>query len=212
MKIGYARVSTAEQSLDLQTDALNKAGCVLIFKEHITGKNTERPELQKMLGQLRPGDEVTVWKLDRLGRSIKDLINLVSSFNDKKVDFISLNEQINTATPTGKFIFSLFASLAEFETDIIRERTKAGLSAAKARGKTGGKKKGLTPEAIEKAKAAKLLYDNPEKQYNYKEVADILGIGSATCYRYVKYINEQKATETTLLKPGKKVLELSEAN
>jgi DNA invertase Pin-like site-specific DNA recombinase len=192
MKIGYARVSTADQNLDLQIDALKIAGCEVIFKEHITGKNTERPELQKMLAQLRSGDQMVVWKLDRLGRSLKDLIDLVAGFNENKVDFISLNESINTSTPAGKLIFTLFASLAEFEKDIIKERTKAGLSAAKARGRTGGKKKGLTPAAIEKAKAASQLYNSEGNNYNYKEVAEILNIGTATCYRYVQYIKGEQ--------------------
>src|SRR5919205_4677202 len=135
MKIGYARVSTQDQKLTLQLDELKKAGCEHLYQEKISGKNKNRPELEKMLGGLRKGDTVLVWKLDRLGRSLKDLIELVALFNEKGVDFISLHDGINTATATGRFTFNIFAALAEFEREIIKERTKAGLSAAKARGR-----------------------------------------------------------------------------
>jgi DNA invertase Pin-like site-specific DNA recombinase len=207
MKIGYARVSTAEQNLDLQIDALNKSGCETIYQEYITGKNTERPELQKMLNHLRAGDQIVVWKLDRLGRSLKDLIQIVAGFQENKVDFISISDGIDTSTPIGRFIFHLNGCYAELERDIISDRTKAGLTAAKARGRTGGRKKGLTPEALEKAKAAKTLYDNPDNKYNFKQVAGILGIGEATCYRYVKYMNELKPDETKKTNTEKMVLE-----
>ncbi|WP_181309037.1 recombinase family protein [Rufibacter sp. XAAS-G3-1] len=183
MKIGYARVSTQDQRLELQTDALSGYGCGQIFKEKKSGRNKERPELGKMIERLRTGDTVVVWKLDRLGRSLRDLIDLVAEFKEKGVDFVSLQDGINTATPTGRFTFNIFASLAEFEREIIRERTKAGLDAAKARGRRGGRPVGLSKEAQEKAKSAKILFDSGTKGVG--EIARQLGIGRATCYRYL---------------------------
>ncbi|MFB9864910.1 recombinase family protein [Rufibacter immobilis] len=183
MKIGYARVSSQDQKLELQIDALTSHGCMQIFKEKKSGKNRERPELEKMIGQLRTGDTVVVWKLDRLGRSLRDLIDLVQEFKERGVDFVSLQDGINTATATGRFTFNVFASLAEFEREIIRERTKAGLAAAKARGRSGGRPSGLSADALEKAKSAKILLDSGSKSVG--EIAKILGIGRATCYRYL---------------------------
>ncbi len=142
MIYGYARVGTEDQKLNLQLDALRKAGCSKIFKEKVSAAK-ERPELEKMTGLLEKRDSVVVWKLDRLGRSLRHLIDLVKSFEEKKVKFISLQDNINTQTAQGRFIFNLFASLAEFERDIIRERTQAGLSAARARGRRGGRPKDL---------------------------------------------------------------------
>ena len=126
MKIGYARVSTKEQNLSLQMDALNREGCKRIFQEKISGAKADRPELRKMIDQLREGDVIVTWKLDRLGRSIRDLINLVNEIQDKGAGLKSLNDSIDTTTPQGKLTFLLFASLAEVERHIIRERTKAG--------------------------------------------------------------------------------------
>ncbi|QMU26597.1 recombinase family protein [Adhaeribacter radiodurans] len=182
MKIGYARVSTQDQKLELQLDALTRQGCELVFQEKKSGKNKERPELEKLLGQLRSGDTVVVWKLDRLGRSLRDLIDLVAEFQSRGVDFVSLQDGINTATSTGRFTFNIFASLAEFEREIIKERTKAGLVAAKARGRAGGRPSGLTPEAMEKARSAKVLSESGKRA---EEIAKILGISRATCYRYL---------------------------
>lgn len=183
MKIGYARVSTQDQKLELQTDALTHHGCGQIYKEKKSGKTRERPELEKMVAQLRPGDTVVVWKLDRLGRSLRDLIDLVAEFKERGVEFVSLQDGINTATPTGRFTFNVFASLAEFEREIIRERTKAGLDSAKARGKKGGRPAGLSRAATEKARSARILFDSGTK--TVEEIASILGIGRATCYRYL---------------------------
>ncbi len=183
MKVGYARVSTQDQKLELQLDALIKQGCELVFQEKKSGKNKERSELEKMLGQLRSGDMVVVWKLDRLGRSLRDLIDLVAEFQKRGVDFVSLQDGINTATSTGRFTFNIFASLAEFEREIIRERTKAGLVAARARGRAGGRPGGLSPAATEKAKSAKILHASGTK--SVEEIAKILGISRATCYRYL---------------------------
>jgi len=147
MKIGYARVSTQDQKLELQLDDLKKYGCETIFKEKMSGKNKTRPQLTRMIDQLRKGDVVVVWKLDRLGRSLKDLIELVSSFREKGVEFVSLKDGIDTGTATGRFTFNIFASLAEFEREIIRERTMAGLEAAKTRGRKGARPKGISKEA-----------------------------------------------------------------
>ncbi|RDV11913.1 recombinase family protein [Pontibacter diazotrophicus] len=160
MKIGYARVSTQDQKLELQLDALTQHGCGQIFREKKSGKSKERPELEKMISQLRSGDTVVVWKLDRLGRSLRDLIDLVSEFKERGVEFVSLQDGINTATPTGRFTFNIFASLAEFEREIIRERTKAGLDSAKTRGRKGGRPVGLSKAAMEKAKSARILFDS----------------------------------------------------
>lgn len=184
MKIGYARVSTQDQKLELQIDELTRQGCGLVFQEKKSGKNKERPELERMLGQLRAGDTVVVWKLDRLGRSLRDLIDLVAAFQSRGVDFVSLQDGINTATSTGRFTFNIFASLAEFEREIIKERTKAGLVAAKARGRAGGRPGGLSAAAMEKAKSAKILYESGAKPV--EEIAKILGISRATCYRYIE--------------------------
>jgi len=187
MKIGYSRVSTQDQKLELQLDELKRFGCETIFKEKMSGKNKTRPQFTKMVDQLRMGDTVVVWKLDRLGRSLKDLIELVSSFREKGVEFVSLKDGIDTGTATGRFTFNIFASLAEFEREIIRERTMAGLEAARTRGRKGGRPKGLSKEALAKATSAKILYESGEK--SIKEIADGLGISRATCYRYIELMN-----------------------
>ena len=183
MKIGYARVSTQDQKLELQLDELQKYGCHTIYQEKISGKSTDRPELAKMIEHLRTGDTVVVWKLDRLGRSIRNLIDLVTAFREKGIEFVSLKDNIDTSTATGRFTFNLFASLAEFEREIIRERTMAGLQAAKARGRNGGRKPGLTKEALAKAKAVKTLFDQGDRTMD--EIAKTLGLSRATCYRYL---------------------------
>ncbi len=141
MFIGYARVSTHEQNLDMQLDALKAAGCEKIFKDKISTLKEERQGLLEALDFLRPGDVLVVWKLDRLGRTLKQLIELVAMFNQKGIGFKSLKETINTTTSTGKLVFHIFAALAEFERDIIHERTRAGLEAARARGRLGGRPK-----------------------------------------------------------------------
>jgi DNA invertase Pin-like site-specific DNA recombinase len=182
MLFGYARVSTQDQNLNLQIDDLKKAGCGRIFQEKVSSAK-ERPELQKLLETLREEDTVIVWKLDRLGRSLKELINLINDFQQKKIGFRSLNDAIDTTTAQGRLVFNIFASLAEFERDLIRERTKAGLSAARSRGRTGGKPKGLTKEAQSKAEAARILYDKKEK--TVAEIGKLLGISRATVYRYL---------------------------
>src|SRR5919206_4316257 len=139
MDIGYARVSTGEQTLDLQLDALAKAGCGKVYRETASGAKAERPVLEEVLGYLRPGDTLVVWRLDRLGRSLQHLIDVVAALAERGIGFKSLTEQIDTTTPGGKLIFHVFGALAEFERDLIRERTQAGLAAARARGRNGGR-------------------------------------------------------------------------
>ena len=170
MKFGYARVSTQDQNLELQKDALKLFGCNQIFEEKVSGKNRDRPELKKLIQMLRNGDSVVVWKLDRLGRSLRDLIDLVAEIQSRGADFISIKDSINTQTATGRFTFNIFASLAEFEREIIRERTIAGLTAAKARGRSGGRPKGLPIKSLQKAHSALLLYDSQQK--NVGEIAE----------------------------------------
>jgi len=189
MKIGYARVSTIDQNLSLQIDALRSAGCEMIYEEKISGKSKDRPELIKMFSILRKGDSVVVWKLDRLGRSLKDLIDLVSRMQSMEVGFLSINDSINTETATGRFTFNIFAALAEFEREIISERTKAGLNAARARGRKGGRPPGYTKETLSKIKAVKILYDQQDK--GMQEIADDLSISRATAYRFLGIANQQ---------------------
>lgn len=139
MQIGYARVSTGEQSLDLQMDALGQAGCERIFTDQMSGVRAARPGLLEALAQLRPGDTFVVWRLDRLGRSLKDLVGRMEELREREVGFRSLHEAIVTTSPVGKFTFHIFGALAEFERELIRERTLAGLRAARARGRLGGR-------------------------------------------------------------------------
>lgn len=184
MKIGYARVSTKDQNLSLQLDALEKEGCKQIFQEKVSGAKSDRPELRKMIDQLREGDVIITWKLDRLGRSLRDLVNLVNEIQDKGAGLKSLHDSIDTTTPQGKLTFHLFASLAEFERDIIRERTKAGLDAARARGRKGGRPKGLTKESKDKAIIAETLYKQGDMSIT--EICKHLGIARSTFYSYLK--------------------------
>ncbi len=184
MKIGYARVSTKDQSLNLQKDALKKAGCEKIYSEQISGTKTDRTKLNEMIEHIRQGDVIVVWKLDRLGRSLRDLVNLVSKFQDLGVEFKSLQDNIDTTTPTGKLTFHMFAALAEFERDIISERTKAGLASARARGRRGGRPKGLSKKAMDKARLAESLYD--EKNNSIQEICEYLSVSKPTLYRYLR--------------------------
>jgi DNA invertase Pin-like site-specific DNA recombinase len=185
VKIGYARVSTQEQHLDLQLDALYQAGCEKIYQEQVGGAKMARPELDRALEQLRAGDTLVVWKLDRLGRSLPHLIEVVTALLAKGVGLKSLHDPIDTTTAQGRFIFNVFASLAEFERDLIRERTQAGLQAARARGRTGGRPEGLSAEAEEKAMAAETLYR--ERQLSANQIARRLGIAKSTLYSYLRH-------------------------
>src|SRR4051794_32472056 len=181
MLIGYARVSTIDQTLDLQHDALTKAGCTKIFTDTASGALTERLGLHEALSYIRPGDSLVVWKLDRLGRSLKDLITRITELENRKIGFKSLTEQIDTTTSGEKLIFHIFGALAEFERDIIRERTQAGLAAARVRGKLGGRPKALSSEKI---KLARKLY--ADTSTSVTEICKMLGISRHTLQRYVK--------------------------
>ena len=152
MTYGYARVSTGDQTTDLQQDALEKAGCNRIFTDVASGAKAHRPEFDHMLDLLREGDTVVVWKLDRLGRSLQNLVELINDFDERGVQFRSLTESIDTSTPGGTLVFNIFGSLAQFESDLIRERTRAGLVAARARGRSGGRRPKLTPQQIKEIK------------------------------------------------------------
>lgn len=179
MIIGYARVSTQEQSLDLQLDALTNANCIKIFEEHSSGKSTERPELQAMFDMLREGDTVVVWKLDRIGRNTKHLIEIAEKFKSLGVNFVSLKENIDTSNAMGNFFFQLMAALAEFERENMIERTTAGLKAARSRGRLGGRPK-VNKKKIDMALT---MYDS--KQYTIAQICEACGISNATLYRYV---------------------------
>jgi DNA invertase Pin-like site-specific DNA recombinase len=180
--IGYARVSTSSQSLDLQIKALKEAGCDKIFSDIASGAKAIRPGLSDAEMVLREGDVLVVWKLDRLGRSIQHLIASINDLNSKGIGFRSLQEAIDTQTSGGKLIFHIFSALAEFERDLIRERTNAGLSAARARGKKGGR-----PKSMEQAKSIRLLkqmHDDPS--YSINDICKTFNISRSTFYRYLK--------------------------
>lgn len=181
MKIGYARVSTHDQNLDLQRDALKQAGCEKIHIDQASGQTLDRTGLERALDQVRPGDTLVVWRLDRLGRSLKHLIELMSGLEKKEVGFCSLQESINTASPGGKLVFYLFGALAEFERNLIRERTQAGLAAARARGRRGGRPRALTRKQEELA--VKL---HQERQHTIREICGILKISKPTLYEYLR--------------------------
>src|SRR2546429_6622977 len=182
MLIGYARVSTQDQTLDLQTDALTRAGCEKIFTDTTSGAKSERPGLQDAMNHLRAGDTLVVWRLDRLGRTLKHLIATITDLNDKDIGFKSLQENMDTTTSGGKLIFHIFGALAEFEREVIRERTNAGLQAARARGRLGGRPKlqSLDPKKI--ALARKLYEDGSMPM---QELCDTRHMSKATLYRYV---------------------------
>ena len=179
MKLGYARVSTEDQSLDLQRDALRKAGTERIYEEKESGGKVERPELLKLLDTLRPGDTLVVWRLDRLGRSLKHLIQTIEELEARGVGFQSVTETIDTTTPNGKLIFHIFAALAEFERALIRERTKAGIKAARARGRNGGRPKTMDEQ---KKRQAQILRDDPTQ--SVAGICKTLNISRTTFYRY----------------------------
>ena len=179
--IGYARVSTQDQHLHLQHDALHHVGCEKVFTDTVGGTSAERRGLAAALDYLRPGDTLVVWRLDRLGRSLKHLIETVTDLRDRGIGFKSLTEQIDTTTPGGKLVFHVFGALAEFERDLIRERTRAGLAAARARGRLGGRPKKL--ETAAKVAMAQALYH--DKRHAIAEICRTLGISRATLYRYI---------------------------
>jgi DNA invertase Pin-like site-specific DNA recombinase len=180
MLIGYARVSTDDQKLNLQQDALRAAGCEKIFEDYLSGAASARPGLNSALEMARAGDTLVVWRLDRLGRSLKDLIQLTETLKKQSIGLHSLQEAINTTTSSGQLVFHLFGSLAEFERNLIRERTKAGLTAARTRGRLGGRPKALDPN---KRQLAVKLYN--DRQYSIGEICQMMGISKPTLYNYV---------------------------
>lgn len=185
MKIGYARVSTRDQKPDLQLDALKAAGCERVYQDVASGAKTARPALDELLGQLRAGDVVVIWKLDRMGRSLKHLVELVGRLMERKVGLLSLNDPIDTTSAQGRFVFNLFATLAEFERELIRERTNAGLTAARARGRVGGRPRGLSPQAEATALAADTLYR--ERKLSVAAIAQKLHVSKSTLYSYLRH-------------------------
>jgi DNA invertase Pin-like site-specific DNA recombinase len=178
--VGYARVSTWDQNSDLQVDGLTEIGCARIFTDHASGTRTDRPQLEACLDYVRPGDTVVVWRLDRLGRSLRHLVDTVSGFEERGVGFRSLTEAIDTTTSTGRLVFHIFCALAEFERDLIVDRTQAGLAAARARGKVAGRKPKLSADQV--AVAQRLHKDG---KHNVSEIAKVLGVSRATIYRHL---------------------------
>src|SRR3954463_2609842 len=185
MLIGYARISTQDQNLDLQRDALTKAECEQIYTDRVSGTKDKRPGLAEAFSHLRSGDTLVVWRLDRLGRSLRHLIDTVTGLQERGIGFKSLQESIDTTTSGGRLVFNIFGSLAEFEREIIRERTNAGLTAARARGKLGGRPKALSES---KAEMARQLY--ADRTHSIAEICQTLGVSRTTFYRYVRSRHE----------------------
>lgn len=180
MLVGYARVSTPDQKLDLQLDALRAAGCDRVFEDVASGAKTDRPGRAQAIDFARDGDTLVVWRLDRFGRSMPDLVDTIESLRVRGIGFRSLTEGIDTTTATGKLVFNIFASLAEFERELIRERTRAGIESARARGRKGGRKPKMTPAKVQLA--SKMLRD---KTITIGEVCDAVGVSSSTLYRHL---------------------------
>lgn len=187
MLVGYARVSTQDQSLDLQKDAFAQVGCEKVFADVLSGAKVERPGLQEAMEYLREGDVLVVWRLDRLGRSLKDLIEQVQTLVGRGIGFRSLQESIDTTTSGGKLIFHVFGALAEFERDVIRERTQAGLKAARARGRKGGRPRLLEGKKLQLARS---MYADPA--HAPKDICAALGISASTLYRAVARSKERE--------------------
>jgi DNA invertase Pin-like site-specific DNA recombinase len=184
--LGYARVSTTDQQPHLQVDALQRAGCYRIFTETASGARSDRPTLEQLLDQLRPGDTLVVWNLDRLGRSLRHLVDTVTGLAARGIGFRSLQEAIDTTTPGGKLVFHVFAALAEFERDLVRERTTAGLAAARARGRHGGRPSVMTTH---KVRVAQQMYRSG--QYTVAAIATTLGVSRASVYRHLGHFGNQ---------------------
>ncbi len=180
MLIGYARISTDEQKLDLQIDALNAAGCTKVWSDTLSGTLDDRPGLSRALAMLDKGDTLVVWKLDRMGRSMPHLLHIIRDLEKRGVEFRSLQEHLDTTTPGGRLVFHVFAAMAEFERDLISERTKAGLAAARKRGRYGGVKRKLD------AQQAQRLVAMTQNKISVPEICAALGISQATYFRYLK--------------------------
>jgi DNA invertase Pin-like site-specific DNA recombinase len=180
MKIGYARISTVDQNLELQTDALEKSGCEKIFTDQASGARDDRKGLIDAIEFCRKGDSLVVWKLDRLGRSLKHLIETINLLLEKKVGFVSIQESIDTTTSGGKLIFHVFGALAEFERELIRERTNAGLASARSRGRMGGRPKVMT---VRQLRIAQTMLKDPKT--TVKDICETLQVSKTTLYRYL---------------------------
>lgn len=186
MKVGYARVSTQEQILDLQIDALQKAGCEKIFPDKVSGVKVHKPEFERLMHYVREGDTIVIWKLDRMGRSTKEFIELVESLGKRGVTLIFLNDPIDTTSPSGMLVFQIFCALAEHERNVIVQRTKAGLQSTRARGRKGGQPQGLAAKYQKLAPAVKDL--NQAGQKSTTEIMSYFGIGSRwTLYKILRY-------------------------
>lgn len=200
MKIGYARVSTADQSLALQLDGLRRAGCEQIYEERASGRAAaDRPELQNLLRSVRPGDTIVIWRLDRLGRSLADLVTMVNDLAAREVALESLTERLDTSTAAGKLFLGFIALMAEFERNVIGERTKAGLAAARARGRTGGRPQAMTNQDKQLARA--MLKD---PQVTATEVAKRLGVSRSTLYRQIGAVPPLKSDVGPAVSVGSK--------
>ncbi len=187
MRVGYARVSTPDQSFDRQREALEESGCIRIFEEVVSGAKTARPVLETVLDYIRPGDTLVVWRLDRLGRSLGKLIELMNSLRERDIGFHSLTEAIDTTTPMGQFYFQITGAFADLERNLIRERTRAGLESARRRGQKGGRRKAIDPKTFT---SALQLYE--AKTDSVQSICDQLGIAKRSFYRYLaSHRNEQ---------------------
>ena len=195
MLVGYTRVSTHEQTLALQQDAVAQAGCERVFTDTAGGATADRPGLALALDHLRAGDTLVIWKLDRLGRSLPHLLATITGLQERGVGLKSLTEQLDTTTSGGKLIFHVFAALAEFERDVIRERTRAGLAAARARGRRGGRPKAAALSDARKVALAQALY--ADKAHSIAEICRTLGVSRSTLYRYITAGREPPADRRT---------------
>ena len=191
MRVGYIRTSKKDQNPDLQRRELEAFGCERIFEEQVSSRNADRPELRAALEYCREGDELVVWKLDRFGRSLKELIELVNGVRERGIEFVSLRESLDTTTPGGKLVFHVFGAVAEFERDIIRERTMAGLEAARARGRKGGRKSVMDEKKL--ALASKML---KSREIPVGEVCEAVGVSRSTLYRHLKPDGSAREPET----------------
>jgi DNA invertase Pin-like site-specific DNA recombinase len=195
MKIGYARVSTADQVLTFQIEALKQAGCERIYSDIASGANTDRPGFGQALDYMREGDVLVVWRLDRMGRSLIHLIDIMSLLEERGIGFLSLKESMDTTTSGGRMIFRIFGAFAQFERDLISERTLAGLQAARAQGRRGGRPKALNDDQIQEAYQ---LYD--DREYTVKQICEMLGISKPTLYSYLR-LREQASNKNSSPNP-----------
>ena len=192
MLVGYARVSTDDQNLDLQRDALEAAGCKQIFQDQLSGARAERPGLIQTFEYVREGDTLVVWRLDRLSRSLKDLISIVARLEADGIGLKSLHESIDTTSSTGKLVFHLFGALAEFERNLIKERTHAGLQSARARGRKGGR-----PKVLDQSKRNLVVKLYDEKEHSIKQICQIIGISKPTLYKYLESTRVERPDSST---------------